>query len=194
MQVYCDMETEGGGWSVFQRRKDGTVGFYRGWDEYDEGFGELNGEFWLGLKKIHRLTNQNYTSKLRVDLEDFDNNVRYAEYSNFSIGNSSTDYEITSGEYSGTAGDSLLLFPNTSLHLQLKFSTRDRDNDLSSSENCAKVYRGAWWYSSCHEANLNGLYLFGATCIFADGIIWYKFRQHHYSLKFSEMKVKVIKV
>ena len=191
MQVYCDMETEGGGWSVFQRRKDGTVGFYRGWDEYEEGFGELNGEFWLGLKKIHRLTNQNYKSKLRVDLEDFDNSVRYAEYSNFSIGNSSTDYEITSGEYSGTAGDSLLFFPSPGVNLQLKFSTRDRDHSLT---DCAKRYRGAWWYSSCHRANLNGLYLFGNTSNYADGVVWQTFREYYYSLKFSEMKVKVIKV
>ena len=68
------METDGGGWTVFQRRMDGTVDFYRNWSDYVKGFGTLDGEFWLGLSKINRLTNIN--SSLYVDLEDFDGNKK----------------------------------------------------------------------------------------------------------------------
>ena len=70
-QVYCDMDTDGGGWVVFQRRMDGTVDFYRNWADYLKGFGDLNGEFWLGLYKIHRLTQATNTT-LRIDLADFE--------------------------------------------------------------------------------------------------------------------------
>ena len=71
------METDGGGWTVFQRRQDGSVDFYRNWTDYENGFGNLTGEFWLGLSKINRLTKASNT--LRVDLEDFDGNTSYAQ-------------------------------------------------------------------------------------------------------------------
>ena len=101
------METDGGGWSVFQRRMDGSVDFYRNWTDYEEGFGDLNGEFWLGLSKIHRLTQDGTDYTLRVDLEDFENEIRYAKYSTFNVGDSTTDYTITVAGYYGDARDSL---------------------------------------------------------------------------------------
>ena len=68
--VYCDMRTDGGGWTVFQRRQDGPVDFYRGWNDYKSGFGQLTSEFWLGNDKIHRLISSR-PSSLRVELEDW---------------------------------------------------------------------------------------------------------------------------
>ena len=64
------MTTGGGGWTVFQHRMNGTVDFYRGWSDYKAGFGDISGEFWLGLDKINRLS-QSGQNVLRVDLEDF---------------------------------------------------------------------------------------------------------------------------
>ena len=67
------MDSDDGGWTVFQRRMDGSEDFYRGWKDYNKGFGDLNGEFWLGLNKIYRLTrNSDINTTLRVDLEGFD--------------------------------------------------------------------------------------------------------------------------
>ena len=104
--MWCDMNN-GGGWTVFQRRRDGSVDFYRGWAEYENGFGDLKGEHWLGLKKISCLTGAKPVAQLRVDLADFEGNHKYAHYSYFSVGNPSTNYKLSVGDYSGTARDSL---------------------------------------------------------------------------------------
>ena len=178
------METDGGGWTVFQRRMDGSIDFYRNWVDYEEGFGDLNGEFWLGLSKIHRLTQDGTDYTLRVDLEDFENEIRYAKYSTFNIGDSTTDYPITVGGYSGDAGDSLA-YDNGR-----KFTTKDRDNDIHSGINCAVLFSGAWWYSACHTSNLNGLYLGGPHESYADRVEWSSWRGFYYSLKFTEMKLQ----
>ena len=105
--VLCDMTTDGGGWTVFQRRLDGSVDFYRDWKAYKEGFGSLSGEFWLGNDNLHRLTDANDVM-LRVDLEDFEENITYAEYKTFKVADEVDNYRLTLGEYSGTAGDSFM--------------------------------------------------------------------------------------
>ena len=183
--VYCDMEIDNGGWTVFQRRQDGSQDFYLYWDDYEHGFGNLTGEFWLGLSNIHRLTAAALHTELRVDLEDFEEATAYAKYNEFAVGNSTSNYVLTVGGYSGTAGDSLLTY-----HDGHQFSTRDRDNDRSSS-NCAIIYSGAWWYNSCHFSNLNGLYHGGEhPDSFANGVNWEAWRGYYYSLKFTEMKLR----
>ena len=98
--VFCDQKTAGGGWTVFQKRLDGSVDFYRNWDDYKNGFGNLNSEFWLGLDKIYRLTEKK-RNRLRVDLEDFTSSNAYAEYGWFAISNETTKYKLSLGRYSG---------------------------------------------------------------------------------------------
>ena len=99
-EVFCDQKTAGGGWTVFQKRRDGSVDFFRGWADYKRGFGNLNGEFWLGLRKIHRLTVSS-RNKLRVDLEDLPGNTPFAEYSSFAVTSERTKYQMSLGSYSG---------------------------------------------------------------------------------------------
>ena len=97
--VCCDQTTDGGGWTVFQKRLDGSVDFYRGWEDYKRGFGNLNGEFWLGLDKIHRLTSSG-KYRLRVDLEDWDEKTAYAQYRFFSVGDEKSKYKLSFGSVS----------------------------------------------------------------------------------------------
>ncbi|XP_022107429.1 ficolin-2-like [Acanthaster planci] len=168
--------------SVFQRRQDGSVDFYRDWVSYRQGFGDLNGEFWLGNDNLHRLTAQG-AYRLRVDLEDFENNTAYAKYDMFRVADGSDNYRFTVQGFSGTAGDSLSSYSNS------PFTTKDRDND-SYGPNCAVAFTGAWWYTSCHSSNLNGLYLSGETDVYAKGVVWRYWKGYYYSLKRTEMKIK----
>ncbi|CAB4008378.1 Hypothetical predicted protein [Paramuricea clavata] len=182
--VFCDMTTSGGGWTVFQRRLDGSVSFYRGWQYYKHGFGDLNGEFWLGLDKINRITSASH-NKLRIDMEDTSANTTYAEYDSFAIASEQQQYKLSIGIYNGTAGDSL------SYHKGMAFTTKDSHNDQWYN-NCAVQYKGAWWYKRCHKSNLNGLYLDGAHMSFADGVNWYHWKGYYYSLKSTSMKIRPV--
>ena len=183
--VYCDMESDGGGWIVFQRRMDGSQDFYLNWNDYVNGFGNLNGEFWLGLSKIHRLTaNTSHTNMLRVDLGDFDGNTVYAKYSTVRIGDSISKYTLTVHGYTGTAGDSL------AYHNHLPFSTKDQDNDGISGSSCARNNNGAWWYGNCFRSCLNSLYQFQPISPRWRGLIWFHWKGNSYSYKATEMKLR----
>ena len=172
------METDGGGWTVFQRREDGSVDFYLNWADYVHGFGNASGEYWLGLSKLHRLSNGSVSTQLRVDLRDNMGTEAYAKYSTFYIGGSTTDYTLHVSGYSGTAGDSM-----TYHHLS-KFSTKDKDND-NWGNNCAIKRYGAWWYKTCAYANLNSIYGDGRS---NRGIYWYKDMSLRF-IPFTEMKL-----
>ena len=171
-----------GGWTVFQRRRDGSENFYRNWADYVAGFGNLKREFWLGLDRIHCLTSAAPRTELRVDLADFQGNYKYAQYSFFSIGNSRTTYRLNVAGYTGTAGDSL------DWNNGKRFSTKDRDNDYQGGMSCAIYYRGAWWHSACTTSNLNGLYYSGVDVY--KGVYWRYFLNNWVSLKFAQMKLR----
>ncbi|EDL39348.1 tenascin R [Mus musculus] len=178
LQVYCDMTTDGGGWIVFQRRQNGQTDFFRKWADYRVGFGNLEDEFWLGLDNIHRITAQG-RYELRVDMRDGQEAV-FAYYDKFAVEDSRSLYKIRIGSYNGTAGDSL------SYHQGRPFSTEDRDNDVAVT-NCAMSYKGAWWYKNCHRTNLNGKY---GESRHSQGINWYHWKGHEFSIPFVEMKMR----
>uniref|UniRef100_A0A3P9PQ09 Fibrinogen C domain containing 1 n=1 Tax=Poecilia reticulata TaxID=8081 RepID=A0A3P9PQ09_POERE len=171
--VYCDMSTDGGGWTVIQRREDGSTNFFRGWGAYRDGFGTTTGEHWLGGSSV------TWTNQSTETLTD-----------------QSERLCALIGCYRGCLSwlpNSPLLLPPTGdsllKHSGMRFTTKDRDQDQSEN-NCAAYYQGAWWYRNCHTSNLNGQYLRGGHASYADGVEWSSWTGWQYSLRFTEMKIR----
>ncbi|KAL5479753.1 hypothetical protein EMCRGX_G023326 [Ephydatia muelleri] len=168
--VYCDMSLQGGGWTVIQRRVDGTINFNRYWVDYKMGFGNLKGNFWLGLDNIVLLTND-VNMELYVGLSCFgcSDVAVFAKYSQFSLAPEwplKYQLQVSGYEASSTVGDSF------TTHNGQSFSTPDKDNDASLLTNCAQVYSSGWWFNGCYNANLNGVYQNQAYDLSDKGIQW----------------------
>ncbi|OXA38733.1 Angiopoietin-related protein 7 [Folsomia candida] len=183
-KLVCDEE-----WILIQQRGTpilkgkGRTDFEKNWNEYENGFGNLDGDFWLGLKTIHELTVEGNT-QLRVDLEDWEGNKKYAMFDTFRVANVRTKYNLTVDGYTGTAGNSLIRSNGQ------QFSTYDKDND-GWIKNCAADRRGGWWYGFCSDANLNSIYHnSGEMEKAAVGVHWNDWRGTKYSLKKVQMKIR----
>ena len=192
-EVYCDMETDGGGWTVLLKRQDGSVDFYRDWADCKSGFGNLEGEYWLGLDNMYHLTHQSGDPpQLRVDLADFEGNTAFAKYNQFSVGDEDSAYTLSVSGYqsNSTAGDSLT--SRNGYHNGQRFTTPDRDNDLRDSANCAAIREAPWWHRDCYECLLTGTYYSseGPRFTFPKGIIWQAWKGYNYSLRIAEMKIR----
>ncbi|XP_029682141.1 angiopoietin-4 isoform X1 [Takifugu rubripes] len=185
VQVYCDMETSGGGWTVVQRRFNGSVDFQRSWREYKMGFGDVLGEHWLGNEALHLLTSQGQYS-LRVELKDWEGNSAHSHYDRVTLSNERQQYRLYLRGYSGSAGR------QSSVASQgAGFSTRDQDNDNCDHCKCALMLTGGWWFDACGFSNLNGIYYtVGHNIRKLNGIKWHHFRGPSYSLRSTSMMVR----
>ncbi|XP_069061566.1 fibrinogen-like protein 1 [Pleurodeles waltl] len=195
--VYCDM-SDGGGWTVLQRRSNGKVNFNRKWTDYKEGFGLFKGkndEYWLGNDHIHDLLAGEMT--LQIDLMDWQGERRHAIYENLRIQNEDDNYRLLVSLYSGNAGDALSGGSNVeeqwSASLNgMQFCTPDKDNDRYVTGNCAQENKCGWWFNRCHAANLNGVYYKNGNYsgAYDNGVIWSTWRGLWYSLKYAAMKIR----
>lgn len=143
-ELLCDSETAGPGWTIIQQRIRGGVNFHRGWRDYRSGFGDFwDGDFFIGLEKLHRLTNEQ-PHQLYIHMEYFNGTTMFAKYDEFAISTELDQYRLYRlGEFSGNSRDSLRS------HFNMKFTTPDRDNDQKLNGNCAQLHHGGWWYTNC---------------------------------------------
>ena len=186
--VRCDMTSSDGPMTVIIRRQDGSENFDRNWADFKEGFGNLNGEFWLGNDKIHRLTSTGVT--LNISMKAWDGEERSAVYQSFTIGDENSGYVVNFGAYSGNAGDSFT--PQKGQ----KFSTKDKDNDNNLYSNCAVIRHAPWWHkapcSHPYGASLMGEYINGGVSQEGEGVQWpSSWKNHYYSLKEARMKINI---
>ncbi|XP_033117232.1 angiopoietin-2-like [Anneissia japonica] len=181
--AYCDMDTDDKAWTVFQRRQDGSVDFNKNWQNYASGFGKLSGEFWLGNKKIHKITSS-AKYEFRIDMVATDDSAYHVTYESIEIGSEAENFRLDIGEYiddRSTIAEGLdyRTYYNTNNN-GMSFSTVDRDND-NADWSCSFQYKSGWWFNACYISNLNGLY--------KSGIVWDHFGSRYY-LRFSEMKMR----
>ncbi|XP_061195990.1 ficolin-3-like [Saccostrea echinata] len=158
--VYCDMKTNGGGWTVLLKRNDGSVNFNRSWNEYKIGFGSVSSDYWIGNEVIHHLTRQT-NSMLYVSITHVNGSTFYEKYNEFSISGEADGYSLHFGGASGTLGDAMTPATFSRGHLNgMKFTTIDKDQDESDGANCAILVGGGggWWYKQCRWALLTGPY------------------------------------
>ena len=145
-EAYCDTINGGGGWLVVQRRQDGSVDFNRTWLEYEDGFGNLTGEFWYGLRALHCLTGQGGW-EMRMDIKLANDTNIILQYEQFKVASAKDKYKLTVGGFQGTTTDPM------AYHNGMNFTTKDNDND-NNGNNCALYHGlekpiGGWWYKSC---------------------------------------------
>ncbi|KAH8390877.1 hypothetical protein KR215_001305 [Drosophila sulfurigaster] len=151
INVLCNSQIAGPGWIVIQQRVGGNESFHRDWATYREGFGSMDSDFFLGLEKIHRLTNLR-RHELYLHLVTRDDNKFYARYDDFKISDEHTGYALSLGEFEGNIKHIFSDYPH------LEFTTFDRDNVNDSLFNCAILYKAGWWYNKCSDGNLNAMY------------------------------------
>lgn len=192
--VYCDMDTAGGGWIVFQRRFNGKLDFNRVWEEYKWGFGDTKGEYWLGNEYVSELTSAN-NQEFFISATSFSNETNQCHYEEVFVHNEENGYELTFGAFRSiptTDGS----FSNVGLSkdqhsmYRMKFTTNDKDNDLHE-KNCAIYFSNGWWYDRCFSENFNGPYQQNGTVVKQwHGVIWGDWKTMNKSLKSTKMMLR----
>ncbi|XP_026998312.1 angiopoietin-related protein 4 [Tachysurus fulvidraco] len=185
IHVYCQM-TSDAGWTIIQRRHDGSVDFDQLWNEYQNGFGNLDGEFWLGLEKMYHVT-KDEDFILKIQMTDWRNELQSVQY-RIHLNGEHSNYSLQILESSDGNLESSLSTESSSL----PFSTRDRDNDRKHDFNCAKHLSGGWWFSNCGRSNLNGRYFITPPKQRhqrKQGMFWKTWHGRYYSLKSTVMMI-----
>lgn len=182
---------EDGDWTLILNRSSDDLSFERSWEDYKEGFGNLAGDFFIGLDKLHALTSST-VHELRIVLENFKGDVAYAGYDAFAI---SGERELYTLNLLGRFQEELVPSAGDSFRYQAgaKFSTFDNDNDNCGDCNCAQRLRGGGWFNACSRTNLMGVYHAERPEQSNEtGIYWDSFQGVNYSLRSVKMLIRPV--
>ncbi|KAG5275863.1 hypothetical protein AALO_G00125380 [Alosa alosa] len=184
--VFCEMTSEQG-WTVIQKREDGSQDFNKLWSDYKTGFGSLKGEFWLGLEKMLSVSKQR-PHVLQMDFSDWRGEAQSVSYT-FQLDGEESNYAL----HLQPTTPGLLEHALATDHEGLPFSTADRDHDLKEDANCASQLSGGWWFSNCGHSNLNGRYQSGPTLAQRHNrkqvVFWKTWHGRYYPLKTTTIKM-----
>ena len=186
VSTYCDQTTENGGWTVILNREstaDPREDFQRTYAEYETGFGDPNGEFWIGLQAMHELTSSS-CKELKIEMEKYDGEKYVTSYATFRIGSADSGYVLDTGGFSSVP-DFKEVFARSN---GMKFTTMDKDQDTHS-HNCAIKFYGGWWYASCYGVKLTGNHYAGPHS-YGVGIHYNAIVGLHDSFKKASMKIR----
>ncbi|XP_069114627.1 fibroleukin-like [Argopecten irradians] len=170
-------------WLIVQRRYDGSLKFDKTWDEFKAGFGDLDGEYWLGNEVLHLLTHARNLSAMFV-IEDWNGVEKYAQYDSIKVSSEADKYRMTVSGYSGTAGDCM------SYHSGMQFSTKDSDNDGHGGGSCSLEYDSmGFWYNLCVNCNINAKHIVDTGGTNTHALIWLTFSNKFQPMKKSKMMI-----
>jgi len=150
--VFCNMTLQGG-WTVIQRRMDGTQDFDRDWIDYSKGFGSVYGEYWLGLETIRWLTHSRIY-KVAFIFSDWSNTQRIVNYDQFLV--YGQEYVLSVKGFSGNEKDDMI---SSSNGMPFRVRHQDRSTSINANAGCTATRRSGWWFPpDCGQANPNGPY------------------------------------
>uniref|UniRef100_A0A7M5UNJ7 Fibrinogen C-terminal domain-containing protein n=1 Tax=Clytia hemisphaerica TaxID=252671 RepID=A0A7M5UNJ7_9CNID len=184
-EVYCDMT--GRGWTTIQRRLNGDIDFNRGWQSHKEGFGDVNGDLWIGLETIREMSALLNNTLIRIQGESFNGDRRFIIAKGFYIEDEQKKYKLHAGTMINDEWD---IGHDWTYHGGSMFTTRDDDNDKKGGSNCAQKYPCAWWYVNCYALNANRAPAKQQQTTYADGISWPAWLGDFQSLKTINMAIK----
>lgn len=192
-EVYCEMEVDGGGWTLLQRRKDGEEKFDRNWDDFAKGFGNVNKDFWLGNTAIHLLTSADEEMELRLDMGLCNGEKFVIKYKKFKVGPAESQFQLVNVEEPKYPGMGQWRYVGETEGLIYNKGWEFTTATDSSPDNCVRqMGGGGWWYNACGTfVNLNGK--FGCDQSYPQGnFIFFSSIRQKRSIKTVAMMIKPI--
>lgn len=166
---YCDMTTDGGGWTLVLLSNADVTGCPRPY--WDEALNNINlvGTFSSDLASFDLFMGVSYWNTMgteaRLDMGASSSSLDHRAYYDFSL-DESNNYALSMSNESITIGStSPGMFE---YHNGRPLSTRDRDNDAYSSNCSMNYYESAWWYGACWSGSFWG----GGLEILQDAPYW----------------------